>query len=140
MKTRTIHNVPYHVKQQLRESGDVFIYNNGRYLRHISKQNWYDVQCARIDILRRYTDPLRAYLTTYRLHHIIHTWDLNTSFRLFGVDLYGTMNPDQYKLFLIVQGIREGTPSGETWSGCLPFETYNDVCTRERLMSIDTLI
>jgi hypothetical protein len=137
MKTRTIHNIPSRIKENLIEKGDMLIYNNGHYLSYIHKRNWYEIQCARIELLQTYTEPLRDYLTKYRLHHIMNVWDLKASFRLFGVDVYGTMEPLHYQAFLIVQGRREGIPSGDTWSGCLPFEAYKNACTEQRLTRIE---
>jgi hypothetical protein len=137
LSSRTIHNMPLHIKEQLIERKEAFIYNNGHYLSYISKGNWYAVQCARVDIIRRYTDPLRKYLTKYRLHHIMNTWDLKTSFRLFGLDVHGILDANQYELFLVVQGYREGNLHGQPWSGCLPFETYKEACTTHRMGSLE---
>jgi hypothetical protein len=137
LKTRSLHNVPAHVKVQLVEGDYFFIYQNEYYVDHISKTNWYALHCATNDIIRKYTAPLREYLTKYRLDHIMKVWDLKASFRLFGVDVHGTMEANHYALFLIVQGSREGAPSGDTWSGCLPLETYKNACTEQRLIRIE---
>lgn len=134
LRTRSLHNVPVHVKEQLVEMDDSFIYNNGYYLTQINKSNWYAVQCATLDILRKYTEPLREYLTQYRLERIRNSWDLKTSFRLFGVDVYGTMDPAIYTVFLIAQGRQEG--SDLQWSGCLPLESYKCACT-QRMSTIE---
>lgn len=107
LRTRYLDNVPVRIKKQLVEGEYFFIYQNEHSVTPISKSNWYAIQCATNDILRTYTAPLREYLTKYRLDHIMNTWDLNTSFRLFGIDVHGLMDAYRYELFLVVQGLRE---------------------------------
>lgn len=128
MNTRTMENVPAHIKEKLIETNDTFIYNNGYYLVQIYKRNEYAIQCAKLEIIQQYTDSVHEYLTTYRRKHICNAWGLNTSFRLFGTTVYGTMSPTEYKTYLISQGEQEGTPEG--WVGCLPFKSYKDGCIR----------
>ena len=97
--------------------------------------------------VKKYTLPLRDYLTQYRLHKIKAIWSLTSSFQLFGCNITGQMSPYMYKYYLTIRAKHEGVNtylsirtrhgSNLEWQGCLPLTSYRKACVHEQIPAIE---
>ena len=127
--------IPPHITTTMIEHDDHYTYPhpNGYYLVRAYKWDAPAINFMKHHYLNLYTDPLRDYLTQYRLYILNKAWAPNIRFTLLGIRVDVVPAP-LYAFHLYDQGCKESRVYSD-WQGCLPLATYKKAC----LSSIPTL-
>lgn len=146
----TYEEVPLYVKA-ISENPNYYLYDYQGVAMRAYKWDFDAVEKMKRYHVKKYTLPLRDYLTQYRLHTIKKTWSLTSSFQLFGCNISGQMSPYMYKYYLIIRAKHEGiytyydtirhanrTKHNDVeWQGCLPLSSYRKACVHLQIPAIE---
>lgn len=139
----TFDHVPYHLKSTCIEYNTYYMYHTDYYYEssfyylYAFKDKIYDIETMKNYYVRKYTAPLLEYLTRYRERIIYHSWNLTTTFWIFGIYVHGNINSSMYINLLLNQALIEGLCNDfYTWQGCIPLDEYKKACTIHRLSTI----
>ena len=125
----TFETIPAEIKSSCVETDEHFTYPHpyGYYLR-VHKLDVGGMRMMKLYNLRKYINPLKKYLETYRKHNINKAWRVHQSFVLYGYTINGCTYPGVYELALLEMAIREGGNDYYCWKGCLPLDRYKRAC------------